>query len=101
MSNVVIKWTWLEYRAWPEVRPNPSAFELLQLPNRLGNARLGRHCRLATHDGLEAFRIAGTADLNFREGFRDLVKILRGEFDVGASEVFFQAVKFGGSGNGN
>ena len=40
-------------------------------------------------------------DFNFREGFRDLVKIFRTHFDVGASEIFFQALQFGSSGNGN
>jgi hypothetical protein len=44
----------------------------------------------AIHHGLEAFRITGTVDFNFREGFRDLVKIFRTHFDLGASEIFLQ-----------
>jgi hypothetical protein len=35
-----------------------------------------QHSRLTIHHGREAFWIAGTVDLNFREGLRDPLKIL-------------------------
>ena len=57
------------------------------------------HFRLAIHHGLKAFRITGTVDLNFRESFGDLMKIFRTHFDVGASEIFLQALQFGSSGD--
>lgn len=47
----------------------------------------GRGSSVSDPPGPGSVRIAGTVDLNSLQGFRDPVKILRGEFDICSSEV--------------
>jgi hypothetical protein len=50
---------------------------------------------------LQGFGVAFALDLEAGESTFDLLEIFSGEFDVGGSEVFFQAVELGGTGDGN